>query len=76
MIIKTIEVTMEKLLRIAHQFEVTDEVFDEICRTQRIPDDMFTKMEEIFDDTASDTEYDYAVVDADNPDVNIIDWER
>lgn len=67
---------MEKLQRIAHQFEVTDEVFDEIYRTQRIPDDMFTKIEEIFDDTVSDTEYDYAVVDINNPDVNIIDWER
>lgn len=58
---KEIEVTMKKTVETSHTFEVPDSVYEEIKRTSRIPDDMFDKMDEILDDTSSDTEYDYTV---------------
>lgn len=72
---KTIEVTMEKVQRVSHQFEVTDDVYSNLYVTGRIPDDMFHYMQEVLDDTAGDTEYDYSVVDVNNPYVNMVDWD-
>ena len=58
---KKIEVTFERTQRTAETFEVPDSVYDEIKRTQRLPDDYQDRLEEILDNTAANTEYDYAV---------------
>ena len=46
-----IEITMEKVVRIVKSFEVPDSVYEEIKRTNRIPDDYFCKMEGMCEDT-------------------------
>lgn len=71
---KKIEVTMEKTVRINDIFEVPDSVYEEIKRTNRIPDDMFDKMSETLDDTIGDTEYDYAVW-SETEQKQLIEWE-
>lgn len=68
-----IRITMEKTVRTEKEFEVPDSIYEEIERTQRIPDDYFNRMEEIIEDTADDVEYDYAVLDLDK-DRLLIDW--
>ena len=60
-----IEIAMEKVVRVSKSFEVPDSVYEEIKRTDRIPDDYFRKMEEMCEDMGEDTEYDYAVYDED-----------
>lgn len=69
----SIEITMEKVVRISKSFEVPDSVYEEIKRTNRIPDDYFCKMEEMCEDTGEDTEYDYAVYDEDYG-KQLIEW--
>lgn len=69
-----IEITMEKVVRVAKFFEVPDSVYEEIKRTNRIPDDYFNKMKEICEDTEEDTEYDYAVYDEDYG-KQLIEWD-
>ena len=71
---KKIEVTMEKTVRINDIFEIPDSVYEEIKRTNRIPDDMFNKMSETLDDTIGDTEYDYAVW-SETEQKQLIEWE-
>lgn len=71
---KEIEVTMEKTVRINDIFEVPDSVYEEIKRTNRIPDDMFDKMSEKLIDTIGDTEYDYAVW-SETEQKQLIEWE-
>ena len=71
---KEIEITMEKALRVAKTFEVPDSVYEEIKKTNRIPDDYFNKMDEILDDTASDVEYDYAVW-SETEQKQLIEWK-
>jgi len=68
-----IEITMEKVVRVAKFFEVPDSVYEEIKRTNRIPDDYFNEMEEICEDAEGDTEYDYAVYDEDYG-KQLIEW--
>ena len=68
-----IEITMEKVVRVAKFFEVPDSVYEEIKRTNRIPDDYFNEMKEICKDTGEDTEYDYAVYDEDYG-KQLIEW--
>lgn len=63
---KTISITMEKTERVEKEFEVTDAVYEEIKRTQRIPDDLFDKMETVLDEDVDDVEYDYSVTNDDN----------
>lgn len=71
---KKIEVTMEKTVRINDIFEVPDSAYEEIKRTNRIPDDMFNKMCETLDDTIG-AEYDYAVW-SETEQKQLIEWER
>lgn len=68
-----IEITMEKSVRVSKCFEVPDSVYEEIKRTNRIPDDYFNEMEEMCEDTEVDTEYDYAVYDEDYG-KQLIEW--
>ena len=69
----SIEIIMEKVIRVARYFEVPDSVYDEIKKTNRIPDDYFIKMKEVCKDTEGDTEYDYAVYEEDD-DKELIEW--
>ena len=69
---RKIEITMEKAIRQAREFEVADEQFEEIKRTGRIPNKLFDEMESILDETSSDVEYDYAV--ADETGRSVIEW--
>lgn len=69
----TIEITIEKAVRTAKSFEVPDSIYDEIRRTNRIPDDYFNEMEEACADTEGYTEYDYAVYDEDTG-KQLIEW--
>ena len=71
---KKIVVAMEKTVTINDIFEVPDSVYEEIKRTNRIPDDMFDKMSETLDDTVGDTEYDYAVW-SETEQKQLIEWE-
>lgn len=71
---KKIEVEMEKTVRINDIFEVPDSAYEEIKRTNRIPDDMFNKMCETLDDTIG-AEYDYAVW-SETEQKQLIEWER
>lgn len=68
-----IEITMEKVVRVSKSFEVPGSVYEEIKRTNCIPDDYFRKMEEMCEDTGKDTEYDYAVYDEDYG-KQLIEW--
>ena len=71
---KKIEITMERTVRRAEEFEVPDSVYDEIVRTNRIPDNYFDKMADIVKESQeADVEYDYAVYDIDN-EKEIIEW--
>ena len=58
---KNIEITMERCKRITQSLSVPDSVYEEIKRTNRIPDDLFDMVNESLDDMEGDTEYDYAV---------------
>ena len=72
---KKIEITMERTVRRAEEFEVPDSVYDEIVRTGRIPSDYFNKMSDMVKEPQeADVEYDYAVYDMDN-EKQLIDWE-
>ena len=71
---RKIEITMEKVLRQAREFEVTDEQFEEIKRTGRIPDKLFDEMESILDETSSDVEYEYDYAVADEAGRSVIEW--
>lgn len=72
---KEVEITIEKIQRVAKSFEVPDSVYEEIQRTARIPDDMFKQMEEVLDNTADDIEYDYAVW-SETEQKQLIEWEN
>lgn len=59
---KEIEITIEKMSRVAKTFEVPDSVYEEIMTTNRLPDDLFNDMKYTLDDVgADDIGYDYAV---------------
>jgi hypothetical protein len=58
---KEIEITLEKVQRVAISFEVPDSVYEEINRTGRLPDDLYEKTKEKLEDMEADVEYDYAV---------------
>ena len=58
---KEIEITIEKVQIVAKTYTVTDSVYEEIKRTNRIPDDMFEEMQHFVINSTSDCEYDYAV---------------
>lgn len=63
---KTIEITMEKTIRTTCQFDVPDSVYDEIKRTEHIPDNLFDRMDEALVQVAEgesdgDIDYDYTV---------------
>ena len=70
---KKIEITFERTQRTEKTFEVPDSVYDEIKRTQRLSDDYQDRLEEILDDTAANTEYDYAVC-SETECKQIIEW--
>lgn len=72
---KEVEITIEKIQRVAKSFEVPDSVYEEMQRTARIPDDMFKQMEEVLDNTADDIEYDYAVW-SETEQKQLIEWEN
>ena len=63
---KTISITFERTERVEKEFEVTDAVYEEIRRTERIPDDLFDEMETILEEEKDDIEYDYSVKDYEN----------
>ena len=68
-----IEITMEKVVRVAKSFEVPNSVYEEIKRTNCIPDDYFCEMDEMCEDTEGDAEWDYAVYDEDYG-KQLIEW--
>lgn len=74
---KTIDITFEKTIRNSKIIEVTDSVFEEMERTRRLPDDLYNKMTETVADPNGycDVICNYAVVDMDNPEENVIDWD-
>lgn len=70
---KEITITMEKISRVEHTFEISDREYNEIKKTNRISDALFNWMSEIIDDTEGDTEYDYAVF-SETEQKEIIEW--
>ena len=71
---KKIEITMERTIRRAEEFEVPDSLYEEIIRTNRIPDDYFDRMKKIVEEEQeADVEYDYAVYDCDS-NKQLIEW--
>ena len=75
---KVIEITMEKTIRATCQFGIPDSVYDEIKRTERIPDNLFSRMEKALVQVAEgkldgDIYYDYTV---ECDDETLIDWEE
>ena len=70
---KSITIIMQKTCVVSNLFDVPDSVYEEIVRTQRIPDEYFDIMEkECKEET--EVEYDYRVEDY-NSDRVIVDWE-
>lgn len=72
---KKVEITIERIQRVAKSFEVPDSVYEEMQRTARIPDDMFKQMEEVVNAIPDDVEYDYAVW-SETEQKQLIEWEN
>lgn len=72
---KEVEITIEKIQRVAKSFEVPDSVYEEIQRTNRIPDDYLNLMEEAIDESIDDCEIDYAVW-SETEQKQLIEWEN
>ena len=80
MIMKTIEITMEKVIRVAHTFEVTDDEYDAILSDGRNPrhDEMEALITKCEKDALQgkrydgDIEFDYAIADEDGRE--LVEW--
>lgn len=65
-----IEITMEKTVRVAMEFDVTEEQF-KLLENGENP--FFDKMKKEIESGAGDIEYDYAVCDEDGN--TLLDWD-
>ena len=68
-----IAITMEKTIRVTCDYEVSDEVYNEIVNTNFIPKDYVDDMRRLIEESPDDTVLDYCVKD-DDKDTFIVDW--